>query len=159
MKAQPKNFIALIAWIMLLILVSSGFGLLTKSSVDTWYLTLNRSPLTPPNYLFGIVWTILYTMIATTGWLIWQLKKVSGLAAIKTMYIIQLLLNWSWTPLFFYYHLTGSALVCLSTIIILVAVIVARLFKKSSLAALLLVPYLLWLILAAHLNFYIWAYN
>lgn len=159
MKTERKNFTALIVWIVLLILIGSGFGLLTKGSVDTWYQTLSRSPLTPPDYVFGIVWTILYTMIAASGWLIWNLKKVSGLATIKILYMIQLLLNWSWTPLFFYYHLTGSALVCLSVIIIMVTVIVAKLFRKSRIAALLLVPYLTWLLLAAQLNFYIWAHN
>lgn len=159
MDAKNKSYLSLIIWIASLILIGSSIGLLTKSSVDTWYITLNRSPLTPPNYLFGIAWSILYGMIATSGWLIWRSKPFASLHLIKILYVLQLLLNWSWTPLFFTYHLTGLALICLSLIIILVALLIMKSYKEINIAALLLIPYLLWLLFAAHLNFYIWQYN
>ena len=154
-----KKYISLIVWIIVLELVGSGIGLLTKESVDSWYITLNRSPLTPPNYLFGIVWSILYTMIAASGWLIWQAKELAASHIVKKSYIIQLLLNWSWMPLFFYYQLTGTSLACMSAIIILVGFIIIKTYNRLRLASLLLIPYFLWLLFASHLNFYIWAYN
>jgi translocator protein len=159
MDVKNKSYVSLIIWIVSLMLIGSSIGVLTKSSVDTWYMTLNRSPLTPPNYLFGIAWSILYGMIATSGWLIWRSNPFTRLNLIKILYVIQLVLNWSWTPLFFSYHLTGLALICLSLIIILVALLIIQSYKKINMAALLLVPYLLWLLFAGHLNFYIWQYN
>lgn len=159
MNLKNKNYMALIIWIASLVLVGSSIGALTNSSVDTWYMALNRSPLTPPNYFFGIAWSILYVMIATSGWMIWRSKPFAELKLIKTGYIIQLVLNWSWTPLFFSYHLTGLALICLSLIIILVALMIIKAYTKINIAMLLLIPYLLWLLFAFQLNFYIWHYN
>jgi benzodiazapine receptor len=157
---RNKSYLSLIIWIAALVLIGSSIGMLTKNSVDTWYVTLNRSPLTPPNYLFGIVWSILYIMIATSGWLIWRSDRFDeSTSPIKKLYIIQLVLNWSWTPLFFSYHFTGLALICLSLIILFVASLIIISYKKINIAALLLAPYLLWSLFAAHLNFYIWKYN
>jgi len=159
MNLKRKDYLSLIIWIAALMLIGSSIGALTKTSVDTWYTTLIRSPLTPPNYYFGIVWSILYAMIATSGWLIWNSNEFTGLRLIKILYIAQLLLNWSWTPLFFSYHLIGPALICLSLIIILVVLLIISSFNKINMAALLLIPYLLWSLFAAYLNFYIFRYN
>jgi tryptophan-rich sensory protein len=110
-------------------LIGSIIGALTKSSVDTWYKTLNRSPLNPPNYLFGIAWSVLYAMIATSGWIIWRSDSFAALKTIKKLYVSQLILNWLWTPLFFSYHLTGVSLICLCSIIILVALLIMKSYK------------------------------
>jgi tryptophan-rich sensory protein len=158
-EIEFKKYICLVIWIVLMILVGSTIGIITKTTVDTWYIALNRSPLTPPNYLFGIVWTILYAMIGVSGWLIWQSKHFLELQLIKKLYICQLLLNWSWTPLFFGYQLIGLALICLSMIGALVALLIFKLYNKLRVASLFLVPYLIWVLFAIHLNFYIWKYN
>ena len=144
---------------MALMSIGSAIGNLTKSGIDTWYHTLNRSALTPPNYVFGIAWSILYFMIALSGWLIWKLDSRSNLQLIKRLYIAQLILNWSWSPLFFGYRLTGVAFFCLVMIVVLVAILIVKLRKTSTAASVLLMPYLLWLLFAGHLNFYIWWYN
>lgn len=159
MSKENKKHLRLIFWILALTLISSSIGYLTKSSIDTWYQTLNRSYLTPPNYIFGIVWSILYIMIATSGWLLWEEEYHSNIIVVKKLYISQLILNWIWTPLFFVYHLTGIALLCLSTIIILVLTIIIKSYTKITTVSLLLSPYLLWIIFAGYLNFYIWLYN
>lgn len=159
MNLKNKKYLSLIVWIFLLLFIGLIIGGITQGSVDTWYLTLNRSPLTPPNQLFPIAWSILYVMIATSGWMIWRLKPSKGLRFIKKLYIIQLVLNWSWTPLFFHYHLTGLALICLLAIIISVVFLVMGLYRKNNIATMLLAPYLLWLLFAFHLNFYIWQNN
>lgn len=154
-----KSYLSLVIWISTLILIGSSIGILTKNSIDTWYITLNRSALTPPNYLFGIVWSVLYAMIATSGWLIWRSNPFKDLGLIKNLYLMQLVLNWSWTPLFFSYHLTGFALSCLCLIIVLVSTLCIKSYKKINTAAILLVPYFLWSLFAGYLNFYIWYYN
>lgn len=157
--SEKKSYLSLIIWILFLVVMGYSIGLLTQGSVNTWYLTLHRSPLSPPNYLFGIVWTILYIMIAMSGWLIWNAKSFKGLNLIKIAFITQLILNWSWTPLFFSYHLIDMALICLLLITILVTFMIVQSFHTIKGVSLLLTPYLLWLLFAFYLNFYIWQYN
>lgn len=159
MKNKTKSYLSLIIWIALLLLVGAIIGNITKTSVDTWYKTLNKSPLNPPNYLFSIVWGILYAMIAISGWIIWYTNSFTGLKTIKQLYVVQLVLNWSWTPLFFSYRLIGASLICLCAIIIAVTLLIIKTYKKINPAFLLLTPYLLWLLFAAYLNFYIWQHN
>lgn len=159
MIAEKRQYFQLLIWIMVLLFIGSLSGSMTNDSIKTWYLTLNRSPLTPPNYVFGIVWSLLYTMIAISGWLIWQAQSLAELTLAKRLYVLQLLLNWSWTPLFFGYQLTGAALICLTCTIIVVATLIIKIYQNLKVASVLLIPYLLWLLLAGHLNFYIWLYN
>ncbi len=159
MNSTTKRLIKITFWIISLILIGSIIGSLTKPHINDWYQTLSRSPLTPPNYLFGIAWSILYAMIAVSGFLIWELKPCSKHKGKKGIYIAQIILNWSWTPLFFHYHLLGAASICLAAIIMLVTTLILKTYKDSPTAAILLVPYLLWLLFAMHLNFYIWQYN
>ena len=95
------HYLRLVIWIFTLLIISSLIGSLTNSGIESWYQTLNQSPLTPPNFIFGIVWSILYAMIATSGWLIWEAKPSSNLKVVKRLYLAQLVLNWLWSPVFF----------------------------------------------------------
>ena len=158
-KEIHKDYINLIIWITGLILIGSFIGNSTKNNIDSWYNTLDRSSLTPPSYIFSIVWTILYTLIAISGWIIWKAIPDKKIKAIKKIYISQLILNWSWTPLFFTCQLTGLSLLCVNSIILLVAMLIFKSYKTLKTVSLLLLPYLLWLMLASYLNFYIWLYN
>ena len=142
-----KNYLSLIAWILSIEAISAVMGNLTKSNIDTWYVMLNRSSLTPPNYYFPIAWSILYLMIAISGWLFWQPTYKNELKIVKKLFIAQMILNWSWTPLFFKYHFTGAAFICISLMVILVGLIIIKSFQKAFLPAIFLFPYLLWLIL------------
>jgi benzodiazapine receptor len=156
---QNKNYLSLMIWMVALITIGSSIGLLTKPEISTWYHTLNRSSLTPPNYAFPIAWTILYAAIGACGWFIWSTSSFPKLGSIKVLYIIQLLLNWSWTPLFFHYHLTGISLVVLGAMDILVSMLIFLSYPKMKAVGLLMIPYLLWILYASHLNFYIWQHN
>jgi tryptophan-rich sensory protein len=114
---------------------------------------------TPPNYVFPIAWTILYGIIGICGWLIWHPQAFSKLSIIKILYMAQLSLNWSWTPLFFHYHLTGFSLLVLGAMDILVGTIIWLAYQKTRVVSLLMIPYLSWITFATYLNFYIWQYN
>ena len=155
MNVRNKNYISLIVWILGLLLMGPILGSLTKTEMNTWYSTLSRSPLTPPNYVFPVAWTILYSMIATCGWIIWRQQLFPKLRLIKSLYIMQLILNWSWTPLFFRYHLTGTSLLCLVLMDISVAMIIYFSYSRITSVRLLMTPYLLWILFATYLNFYI----
>lgn len=154
-----KNYLSMIIWIAFLLFVGSVMGALTKSDIDSWYIHLSRSSLTPPNYIFPIAWTILYIMIAISGWMIWQSKIVSELRTLKIIYILQLMLNWSWTPLFFYYHLTGISFFILLMLDIAVIMIIYLTHRKIRLVSLLMFPYLMWILFASYLNYFIWQNN
>ncbi len=156
---QNKNYFSLIIWIVALITIGGVIGSLTKPEISTWYSTLNRSTLTPPNYVFPVAWTILYGIIGVCGWFIWRSQAFPKLSIIKTLYVAQLILNWSWTPLFFHYHLTGLSLVVLVAMDILVATIIWLSYRKIRLVSVLMMPYLLWILFATYLNLYIWQCN
>ena len=159
MNAGNKTHLSLIIWIVALIAIGGVIGFFTKPEISTWYSTLKRSTLTPPNYLFPIAWTILYGIIGACGWLIWRKFPFLKFTTIKTLYVTQLILNWSWTPLFFYYHSTGLSLTVLVTMDIMVVTLLCLAYQKMRAASLLLIPYLLWILFATYLNFYIWEHN
>ena len=159
MNAGNKSKLSLIIWIVALIAIGSVIGSLTKPEISTWYSTLHRSTLTPPNYVFPVAWTILYGIIGACGWLMWRASAFPKLSIIKTLYVAQLILNWSWTPLFFHYHLTGLSLVVLGLMDILVCALICIAYRRMRAVSLLLIPYLSWILFASYLNFYIWQYN
>ena len=118
-----------------------------------WYYSLNKSPLTPPEAVFPIAWTILYIMIALS--LFFYIKD--GLRQEKiiplVIFITQIILNLLWTPVFFESHNIKLAFFIIIALIILVFINIILFYKKSKTAAFLLIPYFLWLIFAAYLNY------
>lgn len=141
--------------------VSAVAGLFTISSISTWYATLQKPALNPPNFIFGPVWTVLYFLMAVSLYLVWNTKvkkKQEKNLAIK-VFLLQLILNFFWSFIFFSTHLLFLAFV---EIIVLLGAIfwTIVLFRKiSPKAALLLIPYLLWVSFAAYLTFSVWMLN
>ena len=158
MKLGIKKQYHLLIWISAMLFISLTIGNITKSSVNDWYVVLNKSILTPPSYMFGVVWSILYIMIASSGWLIWQ-KKEHGF--VKSLFLLQILLNWLWTPLFFGLNLILASLVCLLCLVFILNFLIFKLLQQDikSKPAILLLPYSIWSLFALYLNFYIWVYN
>ena len=156
---QNKNYLSLIIWTLGLIVIGGVIGSFTKPEIGDWYSTLNRSTITPPNYVFSVAWTVLYAIIGACGWIIWLPQPFPKLSVVKTLYVTQLILNWSWTPLFFHYHLTGLSVVVLIVLDILVGTIIWVTYRKMRAVSLLLIPYLSWILFASYLNFYMWWYN
>lgn len=156
---KNRKYLSLTIWVLALIAIGSIIGSLTKPEISEWYMGLNRSPLTPPDYVFPLVWTILYGGIGAAGWVIWGTLSVPKLRIIKTLYIIQLILNWSWTPLFFHYHLMGLGLLVLGGMGISVGMLMRLTYSKLRTVWLLMLPYLWWILFASYLNGYIWQHN
>lgn len=117
-----------------------------------WYTSINIAPWSPPNIAFPIAWTILYMLIALAGSLI-QYKND---ATLSRLWFIQLALNAAWSWLFFGQHWVLAALIDLVLIDLLVMIIIVGSWKKQiKTVALLMSPYLVWLLLATSLNTYI----
>jgi tryptophan-rich sensory protein len=135
-------------------------GLASASNVDGWYAAADKAPWSPPNWLFGPVWTLLYTAMAVAAWLVWR-SRAAGSRAALTAYAIQLVLNLLWTPVFFgLYPVLGSAALwigfaIIAALAVAVAVTVLRFGPISRPAGLLMLPYLSWVVFAASLN--LWA--
>lgn len=159
MNKSIRTYFYLVLWIVVLLGVGSLEGSMTADNIGTWYAQLNRSPLTPPDYVFGIAWSILYVLIAISGWIIWNLHPEHATKNIKRLFVTQLILNWSWTPLFFAMHKVSLALLCIIILVWFTAALILRAYPKLKLVSYLLLPYLVWIIFATYLNFYIWVYN
>ncbi|GHH67321.1 hypothetical protein GCM10017673_14130 [Streptosporangium violaceochromogenes] len=152
---HPKRWTGLPFFALALALVAA-VGSLAAIGAGGEYLALERPPWAPPPWLFGPVWTVLYIMIAVSGWLAWSAR---GRTPALGVYAAQLVLNAAWTPLFFGAGLYGPAFV---EIVVLWGTIAATavLFRPISRpAAWLLVPYLLWVGYAAALNLAVWLLN
>ena len=124
-----------------MVLVTFAIGSLSSTEIDSWYFSLNKAPLNPPGYVFGIVWPILYLLMAIVGYL--------NSNKIFKPFVIQLFLNGIWSWLFFAWHLP---LVALFDILLLIGVNAYIFRKLDSGSKLMQVPYLIWLSFATYLN-------
>lgn len=159
MKTSRTEWFALGVFLLVVAATATLGSVFTASSVDTWYYGLRKPGFTPPNWLFGPVWTIMYILIAVSGWLVWKKRGYSGARRAMAFYIAQLALNASWSIYFFGLR---SAFLGLVVIVLLIAAIAAtiREFRyHERTAAWLMVPYLCWVCYAAALNLGIWLMN
>ena len=135
-------------------------GLFTAQSVGAWYLTLQKPAFTPPGWLFGPVWTLLYFMMGIALYLIWKRAGAGaeGRGALM-LFALQLLLNVAWSAVFFGRQSPLGGLLIIVALWLTLALTIWRFRQISPLAAGLLVPYLAWISFAAVLNFAIWRLN
>ena len=126
---------------------------------DAWYEALIKPSWNPPNWLFGPVWTVLYTLIGYAGYLAWRSSTVGQRYGAFGIYAIQLLLNALWSPLFFGYYSPGLALLNIVAQWVAISLNIVAFYRIKPAAGLLLVPYLLWVTFALVLNASIWNLN
>jgi tryptophan-rich sensory protein len=124
-----------------------------------WYERLDKPAWTPPNWLFPVAWTVLYLMIAASGWLVWRAVGFDGAPLAFAVYGVQLVLNFGWSAVFFGLRLKGLALLEVSALLASIVATIALFWPISELAAWLMVPYALWVTFAMALNANIWARN
>lgn len=155
---KNRRYLPSITWAISLITIGSVIGLATKNEIGGWYSTLTRSSLTPSNYIFSIVWPALYSLIGICGHRIYTSEPFKYLKSIKVLYVVQLVLNWMWSPLFFS-HQVGLSLFVLCCMDIIVGVLIWLTYSRIKLVSYLLAPYFLWIIFATYLNAYIWLNN
>ena len=147
MLSKNKNLIFIF---VILALILGGLSSSNTAS-DPWYLSLNKSELNPPGYVFGIVWPILYILMAISVYI--TLQKVYQL------FYIQLLFNTAWSWIFFYFQLPIIALVDIYVLIIINIYILFKMFNISNIAGYVYLPYIVWLCFASYLNLFIVLFN
>lgn len=158
-KIPAENRDAFLGSLLLTEAIGALGAVFTVSAIPVWYAGLQKPSFTPPDWVFGPVWTILYALMAVAAFLVWQRRKEYGAKQALWLYGVQLVLNFLWTVIFFGLHMPGLALM---EILVLLAVIVAMtgwFARYNGWAAALLVPYILWLSFATALNAGIWILN
>lgn len=121
--------------------------------MNDWYESLQKPALTPPNWVFGPVWTVLYIMIALSIFLFVKNHRAESGFGIYLLLALHLTSNFSWTALFFRMQSPGLALIDIVILDISLAFIVCYFWQINKIASILLWPYLLWVLFATYLNF------
>lgn len=133
-------------------------GIFTGKGVPSdWYVNLNKAPWTPPGWVFGAAWTII--MICFSIYLSYLWPSVENKNILITLFIIQLVLNIGWNPAFFYFNHISISLVIISLLTLLIGFTFYFYYEEVKIKSILLLPYLVWLLIATSLNAYIWIKN
>jgi translocator protein len=157
MPAAPnKHWLALAVLLILCFAVAGIGGLATAPSIPDWYAGLAKPSWTPPGWIFGPVWSVLYLSMAIAAWLVWR----RGDAVVPMMMFgTQLVFNAAWSWLFFGLHNPGAALIDIALLWMAITATTVVFWWRSTLAGILFVPYLIWVSFATALNLAIWRLN
>ena len=156
---QKQWWISFIIFILLCLIVQIVGSLWTRETVLTWYPTLIKPSWTPPDWIFGPVWSCLYLMIAVSGWLMYRAEYSQKRAVALMLYGSQLALNFIWSFLFFSLQSPILGLIDIILLCLFISLTIIKAWPVSRLASILLIPYLLWVLYATSLNVGIWLLN
>lgn len=153
---MKRKWIGLAAWVALVFAAA-----LTGAFVSTggWYAELNKPAWNPPDWIFGPVWTALYLMMAVAAWRVWLRGGWQVQHRALGLFLVQWALNALWTPLFFGLYLLGWAFVEILVLLVFILLTIRAFRRVDRVAALLMVPYAVWVTFASVLNFTIWRIN
>ena len=159
--AQERPVLSLVLAVVAVELVGASGALFTGQGLTEWYETLERPALAPPNWVFGPVWTVLFALIGVGLWLVWRQavsnpRKVTFAVAVFAVHFV---FNLAWSAVFFGLQQIGLALAVILLLWMLIAATMWAFHRVDYRAAVLLVPYLLWVSFAAYLNYQFWILN
>ncbi|MDR1503186.1 MAG: tryptophan-rich sensory protein [Prevotella sp.] len=153
-----RKFLYILLPVIICFLVGFTASYFQSESIQTWYPTLNKPEITPPNIAFPIAWSIIYLCMGISIGLILNLKERNKKTLI-ILFAVQLLLNFTWSISFFY--LQNPLLGFINIILLDLAVLyyAFKCYPTQKVSGILFIPYILWLSLATYLNAYILIYN
>ena len=154
MPAMNRNYLALVIYFLLV--VGGGWLIGATNLPGSWYAALAKPSFNPPNWLFAPAWTVLYILIAVAGWRTYEARPRSAAMA---LWVAQLALNFSWSPVMFTMHAIGPALAVIGFLLLAILGFIARQWRHDRLAAWLFVPYAAWVAFAALLNYSLYLLN
>lgn len=153
------RWIALVGFVTLNFLAAAVGGWLSAGAVGGWYRTILKPEWSPPDWVFGPVWTTLYVMIGVAGWHVWQREPSSQRTRALWLYAMQWVCNAAWTPLFFGIHRMDLAAFDILLLWLLIGGFAWVARRVSVPASVLFLPYLGWVTFAAVLNATLWHMN
>jgi len=156
---MPRDWVALLICVGICFTLAASGSVFTASSVKTWYPCLIKPAGTPPPWVFGPVWSLLYLLMAAAAWLVWRQRIQEGAWLALALFMVQLILNGLWSFVFFGLRRPGAALVEIVVLLAAIAMTAMRFAEFSRLAFWLMTPYGAWVLYASYLNFGIWRLN
>ena len=155
---MSNQIFGLVAWLAITF-AAAAIGSAASVNASEFYSLLVQPAWAPPSWLFGPVWTALYTMMGIAAWLVWRERGYHPVRFALTLFLSQLTLNSLWSWLFFGWQLGAWAFANILILWILIVLTIIAFFRIRALPAWLLVPYLLWVSFAAVLNYAVWQLN
>lgn len=146
------NLFKLLVSLILPLGLGSIAGIFTADAVPEWYASLNRPSFNPPNWIFGPVWTALYILLGISFFLIWKQPANKARNFAIVVFLLQLLLNFGWSFIFFYFNMIGLALIEIILLWSGIVIMLVLFYKLKPLAAYINITYLLWVTFATILN-------
>jgi benzodiazapine receptor len=149
-----------IAGLIVSLLVCFGAALVgSRFLPDEWFRRLKKPTWNPPNWVFAPVWTVLYALMAVASWRVWDVAGFAGAGVALVLFAVQLVLNATWSVLFFGRHRPDLAMGDIAIIWLAILATTLAFLQVDQWAGLLLVPYLAWVSFASFLNLNIWRLN
>ncbi len=153
-----RQIVGLVGWLIAAFAAAAIGGIASANSAD-FYRELVRPEWAPPGWLFGPVWTLLYTLMGIAAWLVWRDCGFAGARRALYFFIAQLAANALWTWLYFVWRMGGVALGEIIVLWILIAITILHFRRVNRAAGWLLVPYLAWVSFATALTYATWRLN
>lgn len=149
---KANQILKLTASLLLPLCIGGAAGIFTTDAIPGWYATLNQPSFSPPNWVFGPVWTTLYILMGISLFMIWNLEASKLRNQAILIFMAQLLLNFCWSFFFFYFKMIGVALIDIIVLWVMIVIMLIRFHKIKPVAAYINIPYLLWVTFASALN-------
>jgi len=157
-RSRLAQLLGLVAWLAVCY-VTAAIGAIASVNAPEFYGELVQPSWAPPAWLFGPVWTTLFTFMGIAAWLVWRAAPLEATRGALGLFLVQLAVNALWSWLFFAWQLGGWAFAEVLLLWVLIVATIVAFWRFSRLAAVLLVPYLGWVSFAAMLNFWLWRTN
>lgn len=157
-ESFQSQALGLVGW-FLVTLAAASVGAITSARSASFYGQLSKPAWAPPAWLFGPMWSVLYILMAVAAWLVWRDHGFGGAAFALGFYLIQLVANALWSWLFFVLHLGALSVAEIVVLWVLILATIVAFWPLHRLAALLLVPYIAWVSVAAALTLSLWRSN
>jgi tryptophan-rich sensory protein len=156
---KKQQIIQILSFIIGCLLVGFLSSFFAGNTIAATYATLSKPFFAPPANVFGPAWTILYVLMGISVYLIWQEKENHDISSAIKFFVIQLILNFFWTIIFFRWNNLGFAFYEILVLLVSIGLTIFYFKKISKTAAYLLLPYVLWVLYATILTFSIWNLN
>lgn len=153
-----KRFYSVVVWVAVCFVIGLIASLLQSEAISEWYPYLQKSSLTPPAWVFPVAWGILYLLMGISVGLLYGVRSIYS-TILYLVFIMQLVLNFLWSIFFFVFRSPLLGLLDIMMLLIFSLLYFAGAVVVKRLSAWIFAPYILWLLFATYLNFYIFLYN